>query len=71
MCIGLMESCLRREGRGTVVHYGTRGPCLCSSLEKVENGGGTVVPSSKGTPCQISAGEFQDLYGLPVCVFVL
>ena len=74
MCVGLMEGCLRHEGRGTVVHYGTRRPCLCSSLEKAENGDGTVVPRSTGTPCQSSGWRvsgFARFVGLCVCFVFL
>ena len=74
MCVGLMEGCLRREGRGTVVYYGTRGSFLCSSLEKAENGDGTVVPRSTGTPFHNSGWRvsgFARFAGLCACFVFL
>ena len=71
MCVGLMEGCLRREGRGTVVQYGTRGLCLCSSFEKAENGMAWSCLGARVHRAKVLVGEFQDLHGLPVCVFVL
>ena len=71
MCIGLMESCLRREGRARSCTIALGGRACVQAWKRLKMEVARSCLAARVHRAKFLAGEFQDLHGLPVCVFVL